>query len=263
MLKSIDNKTAFLATGERTFDPARRTLVFLHGAAQDHSIWVLPKRYFVRRGDNVLDLDFPGHGRSQGPALQTVEEMADWLVHCLDACQLQTAIVIGHSMGSLVALDTAARYPERVDKLVLLGSSAPMLVADRLLDAAVARPQDAFAMMNQWGHSRQAAMGGCPTPGLWMTGMGMRLFERSLPGIVANDLTACRNYTDAPVRADVVACPTLVIMGESDVMTPPSAGEALAARVESAQTVHLPGAGHAMLIERPEEILDAVIDFIE
>ena len=210
----------------------------------------------------MLDLDLPGHGYSDGLGFDRIEPMADWIIQALDACGLKKATLVGHSMGSLVAFDASARYPDRVEKVVLVGTSIPMPVGDVLLDAATSGQHDAFEMMNVWGHSSSAAMGSCPTPGMWMMGMGLRLFEKSQPGIVGKDLTACNEYTAGLERAADVACPSLLILGQRDKMTPAKFAKAVADGIPDSRIVILPGSGHAMLAERPEEVLDALIEFI-
>ncbi|MEM8681654.1 MAG: alpha/beta hydrolase, partial [Planctomycetota bacterium] len=233
-----------------------------HGAAQDHTIWVLPRRYFVRHGYNVLDLDLPGHGYSAGPALTTVEAMADWVMQGLDARGVAPVALVGHSLGSLIALDAAARYPASVSQIALVGTAVPMPVGEVLMEAAQHHPQDAFEMMNTWSHSDAAQMGGSATPGMWMMGTGLRLFERSQPGVVHTDLQACHNYAAGLERAKKVACPALLILGQRDMMTPAKAAQPLATALPDATQVKLAGCGHALLAERPEEVLDALANFL-
>ena len=174
----MNQTETFWATGRRELEPNRRTIVFVHGAAQDHTIWVLPRRYFVRHGYNVLDLDLPGHGYSAGPALTTVEAMADWVMRGVEGLGVTQVALVGHSLGSLVALDAAARYPAEISRIALVGTAVPMPVGDVLMDAAQHHPQDAFEMMNTWSHSDAAQMGGNATPGIWMMENGLRLFEK-------------------------------------------------------------------------------------
>ena len=123
---TVDKRRVYAATGNRAIDPERETVVFVHGAGQDHTIWVLPIRYFVRHGRNVLAVDMPGHGRSEGPALDSIEAMADWIDRMMEAAAVPRAAIVGHSMGSLVALETAARHPDRARAVALVGTSVPM-----------------------------------------------------------------------------------------------------------------------------------------
>ena len=162
---TVDDKAVFAATGGRPFDPAQPSLVFVHGAALDHTVWALQTRYFAHHGRNVLALDLPGHGRSAGPPLDAMADMADWVIRALDALAVESARLVGHSMGSLVALEAAARHPGRVTGLALLGTSVPMPVTDALLSAAEAGHHAAFDMVTLWGHSRDGQVRGQPGAG--------------------------------------------------------------------------------------------------
>lgn len=250
---------AYAATGNKPFDPSIETVVFIHGVGQDHTIWVLPTRYFARHDRNVLAVDLPGHGRSGGQPLKTIEEMADWVVELLDSCSVGRAAVVGHSMGSLVGLDLASRHPERVRSLVLIGVSVPLKVNDELMGSAESESHDAIDMLTYWGHSKRAQVGNSPTPGIWMVGTGMRLWEQAGPGVIHNDLRACDEYADGLPRAEQVRCPTLLLLGEKDVMTPVKVADALAAVLPNQETVVFKGAGHALLSERSDPVLDELI----
>jgi pimeloyl-ACP methyl ester carboxylesterase len=259
---TVDGKRTYVATGNKALDPEKETVVFLHGAGMDHTVWVLPTRYFARHQRNVLAVDLPGHGRSEGPLLETVEEMADWVVHLLDAAELDKTAVVGHSMGSLVALETTARHGKRVRSLVMVGTAVPMPVTDVLLDSAEANDHLAIDMLNVWGHGRSAYLSGNPTPGMWMMGVGLRLLERAGPGVIHNDLRACNSYVTGLENAAQVRCPTLLILGDKDAMTPPRAARKVAEAIPDAETVVLTGAGHAMLSERPDPLLDQLIRMV-
>jgi pimeloyl-ACP methyl ester carboxylesterase len=256
MKLDLRGAVAYVATGNQPIDKAKETVVFIHGVGQDHTVWVLPIRYFARHGRNVLAVDLPGHGRSGGQPLKTIEEMADWVVDLLDACNIEEAAIVGHSMGSLVALDLAARHPGRARSLALVGVSVPLAVNEQLLGRAETESHDAIEMLTYWGHSKWSQIGGSPTPGIWMTGVSMRLWERAAPGTVHNDLSACDDYSVGLERAEQVMCPTLLLLGEKDVMTPLRVAQNLARLLENQETVVFEGAGHALLAERPDPVLD-------
>jgi len=252
----------YVGTSGREIDAARESVVFVHGAGQNHTIWVLPTRHFVRKGFNVLSVDLPGHGRSAGPCLSSIEDMADWIGKMLSVAGLARAGLVGHSMGSLVALATAARHPDRVRCLAMVGTAAPMPVSDALLTTSAANDRTALEMLTFWGHSSTAHLGGSPTPGMWMLGCGLRLLEEAGQGVVHADLTACNAYADGLEHAAQVACPTLLILGERDAMTPVRATHSLMAAIPNVTTVVLPGSGHALLSERPDPVLDALIGIV-
>ncbi|MGA8258861.1 MAG: alpha/beta hydrolase [Arenicellales bacterium] len=261
MIITVEQRQAYAYTGSRDLDPGRETILFVHGAALDHTVWLLQSRYFAHHRRNVLAVDLPGHGRSEGPLLPSIEAMADWLFAVLDALAVREAILVGHSMGSLVTLEAAARYPDRTRRLALLGSAVPMAVADPLLNAARENRHAGFDMINLWGHSPAAQIGGSETPGMWMTGTSIRLLERAGRDVLFNDLNACREYGHGLQSAAKVSCPTLLLTGRSDVMTPmPVAGE-LAATIPDCG-LRVLDCGHLMMSEKPNEVLDELIAFI-
>jgi len=257
----VDGRTLFASTGTGVHRKGKKAVVFLHGAGMDHSGWVMPSRYFARAGLNVLALDLPGHGRSDGPPLESITALADWVARAMDAAGFQTAAVAGHSMGALVAYALAAQHPARCRALALLGISAPMPVASVLLNAAQDNDHAAIDMANTWSHSPAARLGANQNPGLWMLGLGQRLLETAKRGVFYADLSAC-NAFDADALGGPVACPALLMLGQADQMTPLRAGLKIKERLGAAQTVQLPGCGHSMLSEQPNAVLDALIPVI-
>jgi pimeloyl-ACP methyl ester carboxylesterase len=258
MQLSVNGTETFVATGGREFDSSLPAIVFLHGAGLDHTSWALHSRWFAHHGFAVLAPDLPGHGRSSGVPLPTIADMADWTAALLDAASAAKARLIGHSMGSLIALETAARHPARISALGLIATAAAMTVGPELLKAAEANDHAAIDMVSIWGLGYQAELGGSLAPGLWMHAGAQRVLERSRPGVLFNDLAACNAYQDALAAAAKITVPTTLVLGERDMMTPARAGKALAAALPQARTVVLSGAGHMMMAERPDELLAAL-----
>ncbi|MFO1397884.1 MAG: alpha/beta hydrolase [Burkholderiales bacterium] len=259
---TVAGHETYAYTGSRTLVSTQPTVLFVHGAGNDHSVWALQSRYFAHHGANVLAVDLPGHGRSQGPALTTVEAIADWLVQVQDAAGIAQASLVGHSLGALAALACAATHPQRVTKIALLGPAVPMPVSDALLAAAKADDHVAFELINGWSHSTARQLGGNRVPGLWMTGAAMRLMERTPPGVLYADLAACHAYADGLAAAGRVRCPALLILGQRDIMAPPRATLALQEALAQKKVVTLPGSGHAMMAEQPDAVLDALRAFL-
>lgn len=262
MFLIIDDQDVFAATSNREIDPQKPSVVFIHGAGQDHTIWVLPKRYFTRHGYNVVAIDLPGHGRSSGPPLPCIEDMADWVIRVVEALGIEQVAVVGHSMGTLVAIETATRHPGRVRAIALVGTAVPMPVSDALLESSRDNDHVALDMLNLWGHSNAAHIGGNETPGVWMLGTGLRLLERADPGIVYADLNACNAYTEGLEHAKQIECQAMLILGEKDAMTPTRAAKKLQEALPQAKTVVLKGSGHALLAERPNQVLDVLIKIV-
>jgi len=248
-----DGTPILAATGGVPFDPARPVIMLVHGAGSDHSVWALQSRGLARRGWAVLAPDLPGHGRSGGRAPTSIAALADTLAGLLDAAGVKTATVAGHSMGALAALDLAARHPDRVGSLVLLGAAARMPVHPALLAAARDDLPAAAAMIAAWGH----APGGRSAPGLCPAALTRRVIEASPPGALAVGLAACDAYDGTEAAARITA-PATLILGAADRMSPAKAGRALAERIGRARVTVLEGAGHMLMADRPDAVLDAL-----
>jgi pimeloyl-ACP methyl ester carboxylesterase len=260
MQLSVNGLDTFVATGGKDFDPSLPTIVLLHGAGFDHSTWALHSRWFAHHGYNVLAPDLPGHGRSSGAALPTIADMAEWTAALIDAAGAAKARLVGHSMGSLIALETAARHPAKVSALGLIGTAAAMTVGPDLLKAAEANDRAAIDMVSIWGLGFQAELVGSLAPGLWMHSGAQRVLERCRPGVLFNDLSACNSYQNALAAAAQIKVPATFILGERDMMTPAKAGKTLAAALPNSHTVVLRGAGHMMMAEQPDQLLAALRD---
>lgn len=259
MQLQVNGHEVYAATGGRQFDAARPVMVFVHGAGLDHTCWQLEARWFAWHGWSVLAVDLPAHGRSEGRPLETIAAMSDWVLGVLDAATVAKAALVGHSMGAVIALETAARAPERVTGLSLLGISSAMPVHPALLAAARDEPAKAYDMMTGWCFANAAKIGGNRAPGLWMTGGARALLDAGRDRVLAADLAACGAWTSGAASAAKVACPTVFVLGRHDVMTPARKGEELAKLVKGARSVTLPSAGHMMMQEAPDATLDALI----
>ena len=253
--------SAYVYTGGKTFDATLPTVVFFHGALHDHSVWTLAARWFAHHGHGVLALDLPGHGRSSGPALASVEAMADWVLAVLDAVGVEQASLVGHSMGSLVALEAAARAPKRARHLVMVGTAYPMVVSPALLGAAANDPQAAIASVNTWSHSTQAAKPSYPGPGAWLHGGNVALMRRMqatdpATNLFLTDFRACNAYRGGIEAAARVECPTTIVVGRRDQMTAPKDVIAMAAALGTTPVAI--DAGHALMTEAPDAVLAAL-----
>jgi pimeloyl-ACP methyl ester carboxylesterase len=254
----VDDTEVFASTGGREFDPAKPVAVFLHGAGFDHTAFALQSRWFAHHGFSVLAPDFPGHGRSAGSPLGSIAAMADWTAALIAAAGASEARLVGHSMGSLAALAMAARHPDRVTGLSLITAGPAMPVSRELLEAARTGAHEAVDMMAIWGLGPRAALGGSPIPGLSMLFGTERLLERAPSGVLFSDLSACNDYADGLAHAARVAAPTVIILGERDMMIPMKSGKALADAIHGARLVVIPGSGHVPMTERPDELLAAL-----
>ena len=247
----VDGERVFAAGACVENDPLP-AVVLVHGAAMDHSVWSLYTRYFMHVKRSVVAPDLPGHGRSEGAPLPSIEAMASWAGRMLDALGLGAVALAGHSMGALVALELAAALGERVSRVALLGAAVPMSVSEPLLAAAREDSPAARDMMMLWGHGFAAQIGGNPLAGVHVINSSLRLLERAAPGVLYNDLHACNAYTGGMEAAARVRAPTTLICGAEDKMTPARAAGVLAGALHDASLEVIPRSGHILMTEQPE-----------
>jgi pimeloyl-ACP methyl ester carboxylesterase len=266
MIHTVQGFDAYCYTGGKPLDPALPAVVFIHGAQNDHSVWALQTRYLAHHGFRVLAVDLPGHGRSKGAALTTIEAMATWLLAVLDAAGVTNAVLAGHSMGSLIALEAACQAPDRVAGLALLGTTYPMKVADALLATARDDEPRAIDMVNIWSHSSIAHKPSAPAPGFYVMNGARRLMQRmsaiNPEQLFFTDFSACNNYANGMAAAASVTCPTLFVFGTKDAMTPARSTKALTCAIAHGKVVMV-DAGHQMMAEAPDAVLDALLAFLK
>jgi pimeloyl-ACP methyl ester carboxylesterase len=249
-------------TGGRDLDRGLPLIVFVHGAGMDRTVWQLVTRYFANHGYSVLAVDLPGHGGTPGPAPDSIGGYRSWLVDVIDRSGFGGAHIVGHSMGGLIGLAAAATRPDLVRSLTMLGVSARLQVHRDLLDAAKREDHLAFELVASWSHARRAHAGGHPTPGLWLLGSTLRLLERGEPGVLYNDLAACDAYEGGVEAAAKVTCETLFLLGGEDVMANPAGAVPLIEATSWSRTITLPGTGHMSMVERPDDVIDALAGFL-
>lgn len=260
----IDGERAYAYTGGKRFDSALPCVVLIHGAQNDHSVWALQSRYLAHHGYAILAPDLPGHGNSSGAPLASIEALAHWVLALLDAAGVAQAVLVGHSMGSLVALEAASLAPARTRGLVLLGSAFPMKVSDALLASAERDNLEAIDMVTPWLQSGIAQKPGCPGPGSYLPAAQRRLMQRVAArnpqhNVYLTDFNACNRYDNGLAAAGKVGCPALLVSGASDVMTPARAAQGLADAMQGAgvvvQQAILARCGHSLMAEQPEPVL--------
>ena len=270
MQLTVNGAPTYCYTGGKAFDAAKPTVVFIHGVLNDHSVWILQSRYLAHHGFNVLAVDLPGHCRSGGEAPSSVEEAADFIGALLDAAGVQRAALVGHSWGSLIALEAAARLKERISHLVLVGTAFPMKVSQALLDASLNDPMQALKLVNVFSRSTLAAPPSVLGPGTWVYGAGMALGRRVLASnpavnVFHRGFKACDSYANGEAAITQISCPVLFVLGAQDQMTLPKAAQGLIAKArEAGKTVRIAQVpvGHHQMTEAPEETLAALRDFL-
>lgn len=267
----VNGHPSYCYTGGKAIDTSKPTVVFIHGVLNDHSVWILQSRYLANHGWNVLAIDLPGHCRSAGEAPASVEEAADFVAALLDANGVQRAALVGHSWGSLIALETASRLKDRITHLVMVGTAFPMKVSQALLDASLTQPLQALKMINVFSRSTLSAPPSALGPGTWVYGASMALGRRVLASntkvnVFHRGFKACDSYANGEQAIGQITCPVLFILGAQDQMTQAKSAQLLldtARRCgKTVQVVSL-AVGHHQMTEAPEETLFAIRDFLK
>ena len=270
MQLTVNGHQTYCYTGGKAFDAARPTIVFIHGVLNDHSVWILQSRWLANHGWNVLAVDLPGHCRSQGDAPASVEAAADFVAALLDAADVRRAALVGHSWGSLIALESASRLKERVTHLVLVGTAFPMKVSATLLDTSLSHPAKAIEMINVFSRSTLAPPPSALGPGTWVHGASMALARRVLASnprvnVFHRGFKACDSYANGETAIAGITCPVLFVLGAQDQMTPPKAAQSLVNKARESgkrvQVASLP-VGHHQMTETPDQTLFAIRDFL-
>ena len=258
-------------TGGKPFDTNKPTLIFIHGVLNDHSVWILQTRYLAHHGFNVLAVDLPGHGRSAGEAPVSVEAAADFIEALMNAAGVQQAALIGHSWGSLIALETAARLKDRITHAILVGTAFPMKVSPALIEASLNEPMKALQMVNVFSRATLSAPPSALGPGTWVYGASMALGKRVLASnpqvnIFHRGFVACDSYQRGLEAMAQVTCPVLFVLGALDQMTPAGAAQSLIEQARATgkkfEVVTVP-MGHHQMSESPEETLSALKAFLK
>jgi len=258
---TVNGNPVFASTGGQDFDPSKKSIVFVHGAGMDHTVWGQQTRYFAHHGFNVLAVDLPGHGKSGGEALDSIDALADWIAAFIDAVVGEPVILVGHSMGAITTVTTAARHGDRVKAAALLGVAGKMPVHPVLQGFADSGDIRAAEMVAAWGHGARSHKGGNIASGIWLIGTAVRLVERAPKGVLGKDFAACNAWQGGEDLAAVIACPVLFLLGAKDKMTPVKAAKPLADLVVDSRTVILPDAGHMMMLEDQQATRAALMDF--
>lgn len=262
MKLDVAGQTCHLRTGATPLDSSRTAIVLIHGAANDSDVWMPLACLLGAAGYAVLAPDLPGHGLSGGKAPDSIEALADWVLALLDAAGAGQVALAGHSMGALIALETAARHPRRVKRLALLGATLPMPVSDALIGAARHDPDSAIRLIARYSHTPGFYLKGGEGHGVWGPGLTLAIMRRSPHGVLATDLENCHHYVNGATAASRIECPTLLLIARNDRMTPRRNVAALQGALRHATRTEISDCGHAMMSEHPERVSAALIDFL-
>ena len=237
-------------------DKKKPTIVLMHGSGLTHIVWSLHEQFYLSQGFNVLSVDLPGHGNSEGPSLKSIEEISDWIKSLMLKVDVSKVIIIGHSQGCLVGIDFASRYPDLIEKLVLVAGSYRMPVNQDLIDLAEVGDEKALLLMMKWGYEgSKAFIGGNPVKKIINS-------SREIIEVLSVDLKACNNYKDGKESLEKINCPTLCIFGELDKMVPLKVGTKMSDAIKNSETKIISNCGHMIIFEKAFEMRQLVKQFI-
>ena len=246
----------FVSTGGMDFDEGKPSILLMHGSGLTHIVWSLHEQFYVSQGFNVLSVDLPGHGNSEGPSLKSIEEISDWVKSIMNVLSVKKLIIIGHSQGCLVGIDFAARYPKLTNCLVLVAGSYKMPVNQDLIDYAEAGDEKAVLLMMKWGYEgSKAFIGGNPVKKIINS-------SREIREVLAVDLNACNNYKDGKQSLEKINCPTLCIFGDLDKMVPLEVGNKMSSMIKNSEKKVINNCGHMILFEKAFEMRKTVKEFL-
>ena len=246
----------FVSTGGMDIDKKKPTIVLMHGSGLTHIVWSLHEQFYASQGFNVLSVDLPGHGNSEGPSLKSIEKISDWIKSLMLKINIEKIIIVGHSQGGLVGIDFASRYPELIEKIVLVANSYKMPVNQDLIDLAEAGDEKAVLLMMKWGYEgSKAFIGGNPVKKIVNS-------ARDIREVLAVDLNACNNYKNGENAIKKINCPTLCIFGDLDKMVPVKVGLKMSEQITNSETKIISDCGHMIIFEKAFEMRKLVKEFI-
>ena len=257
MIFQVENKNVHASDAGQGIDPKKQTIVFLHGSGMSHIIWSLTEQFFSNQNFNVLSIDLPGHGNSDGPCINTIEKITDWLEKAFIQLNLNDLVLIGHSQGCLEILEFAHKYPTRIKKLIFVGGSYKMPVHPDLIELAKNGDSDAVKLMMKWGYEgSKKFIGGNPIERIIQS-------PRDISEILAVDLIACNNYANGKEAAASINCPSMFIFGALDKMVNIEVGKKFSNLVKNSSTHIFEGCGHMIMIEKAFEMREKVLEFLK
>ena len=246
----------FVSTGGMDFDEEKSSILLMHGSGLTHIVWSLHEQFYASQGFNILSVDLPGHGNSEGPSLKSIEEISDWVKSLMNVLDIKKIIIVGHSQGCLVGIDFASRYPNLINDLVLVAGSYKMPVNQDLIDYAEAGDEKVILLMMKWGYEgSKAFIGGNPVKRIINS-------SREIREVLAVDLNACNNYKSGKESLEKINCPTLCIFGDLDKMVPLEVGNKMASMIKNSKKKIINNCGHMIIFEKAFEMRKIVKEFL-
>ena len=257
MIIQIDKQNVFGSDAGKGIDQNKHTIVLLHGSGLSHIVWTLTEQSLSHQSYNVLSLDLPGHGNSEGKCLLSIEQISDWIEKVLNELNILEVTLIGHSQGCLEAIEYCFKYPKRIKNLIFVGGSYKMPVNQDLIDLAQNGDSDAVKLMMKWGYEgSKKFIGGNPVEKIIQT-------PKDISEILAVDLVACNNYANGLEAVKTIDCPTMLVFGALDKMVNIETGKKFANLIKNSTTQIIDGCGHMIMIEKAFEMREKILEFLQ
>ncbi|MDC0126559.1 alpha/beta hydrolase [Candidatus Pelagibacter sp.] len=257
MIFQVDNKNVFASDSGQGIDKNKGTIIFLHGSGLSHIVWSLIEQYLSNQNYNVLAIDLPGHGNSEGNCLKSIEEVSDWLEKVFIELNISKLTIIGHSQGCLEALEYSSKYSKRVKNLIFIGGSYRMPVNQDLIDLAESGDDKSVQLMMKWSYENSKKfIGGNPVEKIINS-------PRNIREVLATDLVACNNYKNGSEALKSINCPTLFIFGELDKMVSLEKGKKFAELIPNSKTHIIKDCGHMIMFEKAFEMREKISEFLK
>tara|TARA_Y100000590_G_scaffold313693_1_gene354613 strand:+ start:1032 stop:1814 length:783 start_codon:yes stop_codon:yes gene_type:complete len=257
LIIEVENKKVFASDAGQSFNKSNQTIVLLHGSGQSHVVWSLTEQYLSSKGYNVLSIDLPGHGNSEGESLKSIEETADWLDKVIKKVGISELSIVGHSQGCLVSLEYYFKFSKKIKKLVFVAGAYEIPVNKSLIDLSLSGDMESLNLMMKWGygHSKQF-IGGNPLQKILNS-------TREVREVLAVDLIACNNYKNGIKAVKTVKCPTFFIFGELDKMVRLDNGKKFAELISGSKVHVIKNCGHMIILENAFEMREKVAEFLK
>jgi pimeloyl-ACP methyl ester carboxylesterase len=247
MLKYYDIESVKIAcwVNKNEFDTQKHSLVFIHGSGSNHSIW--SHQYSrLHKSYNIVAVNLPGHGQSGGNGEKDVKKYCEWIKKLLAVLNLKQVVLVGHSLGTAIALQFAIDYSEKIAGIVCMGGGVKMPVNSFFLDFLKTNPAQLPAEITEMICKFSLAKGNRSK----LSAPLQESISLSRVDVLYGDLTAC-NDLDLTQKTAQIHVPALIICGAEDKMTPPDLSRTLAAGIGKATLEIIDGAGHMVMIEKP------------
>jgi pimeloyl-ACP methyl ester carboxylesterase len=239
-------------TGHSGMVPRRPTLILIHGAGGSSQSF-LPQIRGLDRFINILALDLPGHGNTPGPGRQAIATYADWVHETLAGPFPESFFLGGHSMGGAISLEMGLRFPNKIQGLILIATGATLGVSPKLLTGLQEQPHQTIGKINEWSYAK----GTDPQ----IIAQSIQLMEQTPVSVIQGDFQACSQFQRQDEIGGIKA-PTLILVGDQDVMTPPGSSRFLQEKIPASQLAVIPGSGHMIMLEKHQEVNQAIREFI-